>query len=73
MRKFVTSAILGVLIFAGGTYVSAGETTWISEDDVSLGWMQPRMSLEQVHEVYGPMKDDIAFKIMRVDDFVLCI
>ncbi len=57
MRKFVVSSILGALIFAGGTYVSAGETAWMSEDDVSLGGMQPCMSLEQVEEVYGPMKE----------------
>lgn len=56
MKKLWASLAAGVMVMAAGTLASAGETAWMTADDVSVGWMQPRMSLEEVQKVYGPMK-----------------
>lgn len=56
MKKMLASMAAGAMILAGSALASAGEASWMGSDDVSLGGMQPRMSLEYVQEVYGPMK-----------------
>ena len=57
MKKFLTTMTLGTALLAGSSFASAGETAWMTQADVSLGGMQPRMSLDYVREIYGPMKE----------------
>ena len=57
MKKFLTTMTLGTALLAGSSFASAEETAWMTQVDVSLGGMQPRMSLDYVREIYGPMKE----------------
>lgn len=57
MKKLLTTLALGGTLLAGSAVCGAEGVAWLSADDVSLGDIQPNMSLDYVRAVYGPMKD----------------
>ena len=57
MKKMFASLAAGAMILAGSALASAGATSWMTEGDVSIGGIQPNMSLDYVQAVYGPMQD----------------
>ena len=57
MKKFAAALVAGATLLSSATFASAGETAWMTANDVSLGGIQPRMSLDYVREIYGEMHD----------------
>ena len=56
MKKMLVGVLAGAMMFAGGNVVSAGETAWMTASDVSVGYVQPGMSMDEVRNIYGPLK-----------------
>ena len=56
MKKMLAGVLAGAMMFAGGNAVSAGETAWMTASDVSVGYVQPGMSMDEVRNIYGPLK-----------------
>ena len=57
MRKFVAGVLTGAMMLTAGSLVQAGEAAWMTGADVSVGWVQPGMSMDEVRTIYGPMKE----------------
>ena len=57
MKKVLAGILAGAMMLAGGSVVVAGEASWMSSEDVSVGWIQPGMSMDQVRSIYGPLKE----------------
>ena len=57
MRKFIVGMLAGAMMFSAGSTALAGEAAWMTPSDVSVGWLQPGMSMDEVRAIYGPMKE----------------
>ncbi len=57
MRKLLAGMLAGAMILSADTSAMAGEAAWMTKDDVSVGWIQPGMSMDEVRVIYGPMKE----------------
>ena len=68
MKKKITALVLGLAMTAGSAVCGAEGVEWLTANDVSLGGVQPHMSLEYVQSIYGPMKQAKAHYI----DHVFC-
>lgn len=56
MKKIVAGMLLGATLMAGSAVCGAEGLDWMGEQDISLGTIEPGMSLDYVREIYGPMK-----------------
>lgn len=56
MKKIAVSLLLGAALMTGSAVCGAEGLDWMGPQDISLGTIEPGMSLDYVREVYGPMK-----------------
>ena len=57
MKKMVMSLLLGATLAAGSAVCGAEGIDWITPQDMSLGGVEPGMSLSYVESIYGPMQE----------------
>lgn len=57
LKKIVASLLLGATLAAGSAVCGAEGLDWITPQDMSLGGVEPGMSLDYVESIYGPMKE----------------
>ena len=57
LKKIAVSLLLGATLAAGSAVCGAEGLDWITPQDMSLGGVEPGMSLDYVESIYGPMKD----------------
>lgn len=57
LKKIVSSLLLGATLAAGSAVCGAEGLDWITPQDMSLGGVEPGMSLDYVESIYGPMQD----------------
>ena len=65
MKKGIAALTLGTALSFGSVCGAEG-VDWLGTDDISLGGVQPHMSLEYVESVYGPMSQAKAHYVDHV-------
>lgn len=69
MRKFAAGLLLGATLVAGSAVCGAEGLDWITSQDMSLGGVEPGMSLDYVESIYGLMKEVQSRHVAHLFDY----